>query len=125
MKSIKALAIAAALLAVAGIAAGCPKPGCITVIAPNGGESWVLGTSQVVIWDAEHVRGNVRIYLVRGGLVRWSIGEAPASAGVWTWQPAISLDAGADYQIFIEAVDDPAAADISDGFFILAEAPVR
>ncbi len=45
----------------------------ITVVAPNGGESWVIGTTQPIRWiSAGPVGSNVRIELSRNGGTSWT-----------------------------------------------------
>ncbi|MBI4136084.1 MAG: peptidoglycan-binding protein [Candidatus Vogelbacteria bacterium] len=37
---------------------GCKSTPTITVVSPNGGESWQIGTKQAVIWSAQNVPAN-------------------------------------------------------------------
>ncbi len=58
----------------------------ITVTAPNGCESWTLGTSQGITWSSQGCTGNVRINLVNaGGGVFGTIAIVPVASGSYSW----------------------------------------
>lgn len=59
----------------------------ITLVSPKGGETWVLGTTQNIAWNATGVTGEVRISLQQEGwnLGRGLIARVPASAGSFSW----------------------------------------
>jgi uncharacterized repeat protein (TIGR01451 family) len=45
-----------------------PPSGSITVMMPNGGETWVVGTTQTITWTSSNITGNVKIELSRTGI---------------------------------------------------------
>ncbi len=58
----------------------------ISVIAPNGGESWTLGTPQGITWSSQGCTGNVRINLVKaGGGAFGTIAVVPVASGSYSW----------------------------------------
>ena len=57
----------------------------ITVISPNGGESWVAGTQQNITWSSEFV-DNVKIELSLTNGANWiTIVDSTASTGIYSW----------------------------------------
>ena len=64
---------------------GTTPAGSVTVGSPNGGESWVAGSTQAITWTASNVT-NVKLEYTTDGST-WSIISAstPASAGSYTW----------------------------------------
>ncbi|KKU69945.1 MAG: hypothetical protein UX94_C0013G0018 [Parcubacteria group bacterium GW2011_GWA2_47_21] len=61
----------------------------ITVLSPNGGETWALGQSQTIRWKSNSLAGNVGIYLSYSGGIGGicKIGSAPVSYGSFTFTP--------------------------------------
>lgn len=65
-----------------------PPPGSasITVTAPNGGESWEVGSSHAIKWSTTGTVGNVKIdYSTNGGGSWTSITSSTANDGSYTW----------------------------------------
>jgi hypothetical protein len=73
----------------------------ITVVAPNGGESWRLGTAQTVRWSyAGAIGSTVKIELLKGGLLYGSIaGVVTASARQFAWTVPNNQTPGTDYRV--------------------------
>jgi hypothetical protein len=78
----------------------------ITVISPNGGENWALGSTQGIKWTSSGMTGNVRILLFKGGA---SLGiikdDVPVAAGSINWvvgayQGGMAVP-GTDYKVRI------------------------
>ena len=67
--------------------ADCSAPGAtITVTAPNGGESWALGSPHDITWTQSGVSGTVNIDLLRDGSVLGPIASGiAATAGSHRW----------------------------------------
>ena len=60
--------------------------GTITVSSPKGGENWIVGSTQTLIWTSDGVSGNVKIELSRDGGSTWNgIVESTPVAGNQTW----------------------------------------
>ncbi len=58
-----------------------PPPGSVTVVSPNGGESWTGGGSGNITWTSSNVN-NVRLeYTLDGGTWTVITASTPAAAG--------------------------------------------
>jgi hypothetical protein len=44
----------------------------ITLMSPNGGERWVVGSTQTITWSSEGVAGQVNIFISRNGGSTWT-----------------------------------------------------
>lgn len=97
----------------------------ITVTSPNGGESWEIGSSQTITWEAPGVSGLLRISLYKDGVqvgtiannvdptlgsIHWRAGESTAG----------TAPAGTGYKIKIKE-KDVHVSDYSDAPFTLTE----
>jgi surfactin synthase thioesterase subunit len=93
--------------------------GGITVISPNGGESWQAGSSQVVAW-ADNINEDVTIDLYKGGVFHSAISTPTASDGSFDWVVPFNQESGTDYTVKITSVDNPATVfDFSDSNFTI------
>ncbi|MEJ2196805.1 MAG: Ser-Thr-rich GPI-anchored membrane family protein, partial [Ignavibacteriaceae bacterium] len=93
-------------------------PTTITVTTPDGGESWRIGTPQVITWT-DNLTGNVKIELYKGGIFNSTIIGSTASDGTQNWIIPTSLTPGTDYKVKISAIDDSSIFDFSDANFTL------
>lgn len=116
---------------------GCTKP-TITVLSPNGGEKWVFGKRQTIIWRSTRIK-KLAIYLwfPDGGTCKLA-DNVRAAQGKYTVTlqenqrcPNIPIDItpGEQYKISIWSIDDPtleisAPHDASDNYFGIV-APTR
>jgi surfactin synthase thioesterase subunit len=91
----------------------------VTVTAPNGGENWPVGSSQLITWNANFA-GNVEIQLFKGGSFQSSITGSTPNDGSHTWNISTSLSQGADYSIRISSVDDGNVFDFSNSNFTIS-----
>ncbi|MBN2346653.1 MAG: hypothetical protein JXO51_09720 [Candidatus Aminicenantes bacterium] len=109
-----------------------PSPGAaITVTSPNGGENWVLGSSQRVRWTSRNLAAGTAldIELLKGNVVKGKIAPAvPASAGSCAWSPAGTLSDGtvmaaaSDYSVRVRPAGRETPFDFSDRPFALGAA---
>jgi hypothetical protein len=92
--------------------------GSITVQAPDGGESWPIGSTQTIRWSSSGLTGNVKIELSRNGGVSWGllIGST-ANDGVENW--VVSGPATSQARLRVSSVLDAGATDTSNGNFTL------
>ncbi|MCH7974504.1 MAG: hypothetical protein IH949_11595, partial [Bacteroidetes bacterium] len=91
----------------------------ITVISPNGGESWLTGTSQEITWTTD-IGGNVKIDLYKGGVFDSEIINAILGANnTYSWAIPGTTSTGTDYKIRITSVDQPVLFDISNNSFTI------
>ncbi len=93
----------------------------VTVISPNGGESYSAGNDRDIYWSASPAIAAVSIYITTDNGVIWHLVEANvANDGSCYWiAPAIS---SAACRIKVCNAADPAVSDISDGVFAIASA---
>jgi hypothetical protein len=99
-------------------------PSVITVVTPNGGESWMVGTAHTIQWTySGPVGSTVKIELLKNGLL-WSTvsTNAPigaAGSGSFNWNIPAVLATASDYKIRITSVSNPSALDLSNTNFSL------
>jgi outer membrane protein assembly factor BamB len=94
----------------------------LTVVAPNGGETFLAGTTQEIRWTYSGNPGlKVRIELLKDGVMdRLIKGRAPIGAGglgSFMWTIPVRRIEGTTYQIRITTATMSSAADTSDGEF--------
>ena len=91
----------------------------ITVVSPNGGESWAAGSTHDVTWTQTDLTGTVEVTLYKGGAYVKALGTAEAAAGTFPWTIAGSELPGTDYRIVLWQGD---VSDESDGEFAITAA---
>jgi len=96
----------------------------LTVVAPNGAETWQRGTVQTIRWTyTGNVGTSVRIELLKSGVLWSTIStNAPvgaAGSGSFSWTIPAVLAAASDYKVRITSVSDPTVADYSNAAFAL------
>src|SRR5262249_50066808 len=94
----------------------------ITVVTPNGGESWGKGTTQMIRWTYAAAAGTqVKIDLLKGGVFNSTIAAKTSiglsGAGSFNWSIPITIDKGSDYQVRVTSLSDATFTDTSDGVF--------
>jgi hypothetical protein len=94
----------------------------IVVVAPNGGENWPKGSTQVIRWTYSPAAGTqVKIELLKGGallstiVAKTSVGTG--GAGSFNWLVPATLNKGSDYQVRVTSISDATFTDMSDGAF--------
>ncbi|WNG49677.1 endonuclease [Archangium minus] len=95
-----------------------PTPvGSVTVVAPNGGESWTAGSSRTLTWTSSNV-SNVKLEYTTDGST-WNVISAstPASAGSYTWTVPNSVTTTAKVRVSDAA--NVAVTDVSDAAFAI------
>ncbi len=92
--------------------------GYITVTSPNGGEKWKRGTTKTITWTSGGYAGtNVKIELLKSGIVKQTIASSTANDGSQTWTIPAWLPIGLDYKVRITSADNPLYKDLSNGNF--------
>jgi hypothetical protein len=92
--------------------------GSVTVIAPNGGETWTIGTSNAILWTTSWTGGNVKIEVSRSGGTSWAaIVSSTPNDGVYNW--TVTYPATGTARIRVSNVGDPAVADMSNANFTI------
>lgn len=99
-----------------------PVPSTITVISPNGGETWEIGKTYEIKWRAENVN-YVGIELIVGEReAGWLIGRmVPASQGTYTWTVPSFIPPGNNYRIKISNAEALFPSDVSDNYFSIVK----
>ena len=95
-------------------------PSTITVISPNGGESWARGTAYTLTWISTGSPGaDVKIELLKGNTVNLAISSSTENDGSFSWTIPPTQTLGADYRIRITSTTDVAITDSSDANFAI------
>lgn len=90
----------------------------ITVLAPNGGETWAIDGNQMIQWKSSGVSGDVRIELSRDGGVSWqTLYSSTANDGLQRWK--VKGPATSQGRIRVRSVKTPTVSDMSDGNFTI------
>lgn len=92
----------------------------VTLTAPNGGETFVLGTSNDITWTSD-ITGNVRITLLKGGVQVATLAFGTPNDGLYTWTVSQTLLPGTDYTVKVGSCINPLVFDESDAPFAIAE----
>jgi hypothetical protein len=79
--------------------------GSITVVSPNGGEIWNVGSTHQILWT-DNICENVRIELWKGGAYNSLICASTPSTGSFTWTipPIPAATSGNDYKVKIMSI---------------------
>jgi len=96
----------------------------ITVVSPDGGEVWQLGSAQAVQWDYTGIPGStVKIEALRGETVVATIPNVPigtGGSGFYNLTVPFSTPLGDNYRFRVTSTSNPAYTDVSDGPFTIA-----
>ena len=100
-----------------------PAAASINVTSPNGGENWVIGSTQAITWSSISVTGKVKIELSRDGGATWkTIMASTANDGTQKWK--VTGPATTQAKIKVTSISSPAVYDISDANFTIAPRPI-
>ena len=102
----------------------CRAPRSLTVTAPNGGESWTLGSTQTVTWTSTALPSNTTLDIsLTTADGAWAvIGQSVPNTGSFSWDTSQrSLEAGVEYTLNIEANQYDNVTDSSDAPFSFTE----
>jgi len=99
-------------------------PPALTVLAPNGGETWNVGNFYYITWDAFGNLGHpVKIELSRDSGSTWStITSSTANDGSYRWYP--KMPGSTQCQIRITSTSDASYTDTSDADFTISSAGI-
>lgn len=76
-------------------------PAPITVTSPNGGETWVAGSTYNIAWTQTGLSGTATIDLYRNWVFQKTLGTADVTAGTFSWPISAGEMAGSDYRVRI------------------------
>ncbi len=94
--------------------------GSLTLTAPNGGESWNVGTSQTVSWDRVGSIANVKLEYSTTGAAPYPnliVSSTSAGAGAYSWTIPDSI--GTTRKVKVTDVTDSTVYDESDANFAI------
>jgi hypothetical protein len=103
---------------------GAPSSPTITVISPNGGETWQRGTSHTITWSYTGSPGStVNLVLVKAGTdvgtIVSGVSTGSGGTGSYTWPIASSGTTGSDFQIRVQSTSQTTVRDVSTHYFAL------
>lgn len=97
-----------------------PPTPTITVLTPNGGESWNRANPYEITWGSANNPGaNVVIRLLKNGVVDSTIASSTANDGSYIWTIPSSKALGADYKIRVTSTTNSAYTDDSNNTFTI------
>ena len=99
-----------------------PTP-TITVISPNGGEIWEVGTTYNITWDSQSTSGHVNIELYKYGSYVVTIVSEMSDDGAYSWTVPTGMDDGG-YSIKIVDSRNSTVFDSSDSYFTLKHSAI-
>jgi 5-hydroxyisourate hydrolase-like protein (transthyretin family) len=96
----------------------------ITVMAPNGGETWLRGTNQTITWDSSGSPGPyVKIDLFKSGAWNRTIVTSTYDSGSYPWTVPLDQALGNDFKIKITSTANSLYSDVSNNGFSIDAAP--
>ncbi len=97
-------------------------PSPITVLSPNGGESFQAGTIQPITWYTNGTAGeNVKIELFKSNSYVSDIAVSTVNNGQYTWLIPSNLSAGSTYKVKIIDTSNSSKYDFSDNSFSITD----
>lgn len=100
-----------------------PEPN-VTVLSPNGGETWQVDDEKEITWTSENV-ANVKIELTTNGGAVWNVlTESTESDGSFKWTVVDGINSSL-CKIKISDAADAVPSDISDGNFSITNQAVQ
>ena len=101
--------------------------GTLSVMSPNGGETWQRGTSHKVTWSYTGSPGStVKITLLKAGaevgtiITSTSIGSS--GTGSYTWPISSTGFTGSDFKVKVQSISQPGITDTSNNYFTITPA---
>ncbi len=92
----------------------------LTVVSPNGGETWVTGCPYAIQWITTAAAGTVKIELFRDNAFYLTIAsQVPAGMSTYTWIPPVTVAAANTYKIKVSSLTGTALFDFSDANFTI------
>jgi hypothetical protein len=92
----------------------------ITVLSPNGGESWKVGETHTITWNSQNLSANARIQ-IGFGTGEGIITSSALNTGSYSWTIPQTIGSGNNYKINVYALDN-GIGDWSDAPFSIVAA---
>ena len=118
MKPISLLLFAMSLLSLA-LGNASWAAGTLKVKAPNGGESWTLGTKYTIKWNTGNAGNRVKIELLKSGKTYKTVKAKTKNDGKFRWKIPSSTKASKKYTIRISSITDDSILDSSNKKFTI------
>jgi hypothetical protein len=101
-----------------------PQGPFITVISPNGAETWQRGTSHKITWNYNGLpdTNDVKIVLLKAGVEVGTIASSASTGDYYTWEINPSGTTGSDYQVGLQSISKPYVKDVSNTYFTITPA---
>ena len=97
----------------------------LTVVSPNGGETWTIGCAYAIQWLPDNTAGTVKIELFNNNVFCLTIcPQVPPTMTTYTWVPPVSLVPGNAYKVKISSLTSAAGFDFSDGNFTINQGSI-
>ena len=94
----------------------------IYVVTPNGGETWIRGTSNSITWNSEGIPGpNVKLELLKNGSAVGTVIPSTPNDGSHAWSITSTRAPGTDYKIRVTSTSNSVYKDISDNNFTIID----
>jgi len=96
----------------------------LTLTAPQGGETWAIGTAAKITWSAGSATGSCRLVCLRNGQLNGTIAvNLPIAAGSYVWPVSQlvtgSAEPGTGYQVRVETEDGKSTSTSQGSFSIV------
>lgn len=106
-------------------------PPTITVVSPNGGESWQAGVTHTIQWSYTGAPGSmvkIEAYRTAGTALAYFpiVASAPVGTGgtgAYSWTIPATQPVGSDYKISVTSTTNSSYTDISDNYFSITAGP--
>lgn len=96
-------------------------PNILTTTNPNGGETWVRGTTKTINWVPGSGTGSyVKIELLKGGVVNKVINSYTPNDGSLSWTVPSTQTLGSDYKVRVTSTSNSAYTDASNNYFTIS-----
>ncbi|HBC87923.1 MAG TPA: hypothetical protein DCZ94_13295 [Lentisphaeria bacterium] len=92
----------------------------IFVTNPNGAEVWLQNKSRQITWCGGGVSGNVKIELMKNGVLNTVVAASTENDGGFDWTVPAGQTPGTDYTIKVSSVNTPSTNDQSDANFTIS-----
>ncbi len=96
----------------------------ITVLSPDGGDSWQKGSMQTITWNTLNTVPSVYIGIRKSGVLKYSVASRPvlASKGSYTFKLPTFIATGVDYKVRITNSQNKLIYDESNAPFSIVSA---
>ena len=107
---------------------GPPPSASLTLVSPNGGESWSIGSTHTIQWSYTGTPGTtLTIKLLHNDNLYSTLSASTplgtSGTGSFNWTPAMTLPSDTTYSIRITSNQNSSYTDTSDANFSLTSAP--